>query len=143
MFLVLNVLAWSLIVFFLFSILFLAKRDNWRYVDAESRQMYVDLAKSLITSAGIASAIIVGTYAKGVAPAGMAGRALVSLVVCIIFSTFCAVAISRLYEMARSCGDGLLKNWELMVILILSVVALGSFLTGFLYIGRIGYLISS
>jgi hypothetical protein len=143
MFWVLNIAAWSLTILFLFFILFLAQRKNWRCIDADSRQMYIDLGKSLITSAGIASAIIVGTYAKGVAPEWMAGRALIWLVACIIFATFYAVALSRFYEMAHSRGDDLLKNWELRVILILSLFALGSFLTGFLYIGRIGYLMSA
>jgi hypothetical protein len=120
----------------------LANTKGLRYVSPDSRQMYADLAKTLVTSAGIASSIIVGTYSRGALPAWMIGRALVSFVICIVCSTIFMLALSRLFEVARSRAqstEGQLENWELVILLVFGGVSFCSFLLGFLYVGRIGY----
>ncbi len=121
---------------------FFAKTKGFRYINPDSRQMYADLAKTLVTSAGIASSIIVGTYSRGTLPAWMIGRALVSFVICIVFSSIFILALSRFFEVARSrsqSSEGPLDNWELVVLLVLGGISFCSFLLGFLYVGRIGY----
>jgi hypothetical protein len=119
-----------------------ARTQGWRYVNPNSRQMYVDLAKTLVTSAGIASSIIVGTYSRSALPAWMVGRALIWFVVCIVFSSIFILTLSRFYEIARSreqSHEGALKDWELAIVLVCGAASFCSFLLGFLYVGRIGY----
>jgi len=132
---------------FVGSFCWLAKKRRWLYIGIDSRQMYVDLAKSLLTSAGIASSIMVGTYSHSQMPAWMVGHGLMFLVACIVSSVWFMTAISRFYETATSREPGKqpapLMWWELLVVLILADMALSLFLIGFLYIGRIGYVLSS
>lgn len=130
---------------------------GWRYTNVDSRTMYVDLAKSMITAAGIAVVLLASLSldaqneplpvmrfsAKGAA---------VSLVFCICTSLALMICLTRFHEEARSrdidrrrlegekgpfANEGPLNDHELRVILYLAGSSLSGFFLGFWFLLRI------
>ncbi len=128
-------------VFFVWF-LYGALRYNWRWVDRQSLSVYTDAAKTLITSSGIAVAIVVaGLRGDFKPPTWMLKTAIVLLITCILSAVAFMVVLARAWEAASSSpeGDGSQGklSWPiLIVILIFADVALTSFLLGFIYLGR-------
>src|SRR5439155_22594407 len=126
MFIIAACLAIAIAIIVVASYYQLAKTKKLLYISTDSRQMYVDLGKSLLTSAGIASSIMVGTYSRSQIPAWMVGHALMFLVACIVLSVAFMLAISRFYETAISRQSGRqpapLKKSELIVVFILGAL---------------------
>ena len=120
--------------------------------------MYVDGAKTLITAAGIAVALLASsTVASARITNGLialsARVAVVSLISCVCFSFVVILALLRGFERAQAryienqrkenkipvAGEGKLNPGELLFILIPTGVALSSFLVGFIFLGRIAF----
>jgi hypothetical protein len=142
---------------FIWSIWHLARERGWSYINADTRDMYVDGAKTLITASGIAVALLASSgvaSAKIVLPlvAFSAKVAAVSLISCVCLSLVVILALLRGFEvswsrkseemLARGAGpsaDGQLNRIELICILLPAGLALSSFLVGFVFLGRIAF----
>jgi len=158
--------AFYVFVFFLFLLpqIFIwmiwsgAKRRGWNWVSADSRTMYVDGAKTLVTASGIAVALLASSSVASARVASVlvafsSRVAAVCLIVCVCSSITLIVMLLRFYEMAwsrqgdklRAAGqqlsekEGELSAFELGLILATSYLALVSFLIGFAFIGRIAF----
>jgi hypothetical protein len=135
-----------------------ARTRGWSWTNSESRNMYVDGAKTLVTASGIAVALLASSsVASARAASGVvalsAKAAAVFLISCVCFSILLIVALLRCYERAwsrrgdelRAAGqrtsekEGKLNAFELLLILVLSYAALASFLVGFAFLGRIAF----
>lgn len=130
------------------------KRD-WNWTQGDSRAMYVDAAKTLITASGIAVALLASAVvAKGreISPlvAESARAAGVVLVTCIICAFLLILIFSRAFERARSRHNDALRtagkasedqgrytDAEFFLVLLFSWLSLSTFLVGFLLLGRI------
>lgn len=135
-----------------------ARTRGWSWTSADSRNMYVDGAKTLVTASGIAVALLASSSVASARTASgvvalSAKAAAVSLISCVCFSILLIVALLRCYERAwsrrgdelRAAGqrtserEGKLTAFELLLILMLSYAALTSFLWGFAFLGRIAF----
>jgi hypothetical protein len=122
-----------------------ASQDEMRWVTTKSLAVYTEAAKTLLTSSGIAVAIVVaGLGGKVVLPMWMLRRSIDSLIACILCSVAFIVVLSRWWEVAasRERGDlerGRLTWFELSLVLVFADVALSAFFLGFLYLARIVY----
>lgn len=132
-----------------------ARTRGWDWINADSRAMYADGAKTLITASGIAVALIASSaIAPGRAASGVvilsAKVGTVCLISCVCLSLLTILALSRGYERAhsrhadqhRDAGlsvgpEGRLSTVELLCILFPTGAALSCFLVGFLFLGRI------
>lgn len=126
-----------------------AKGRQWNYTTDTSREMYVDVAKTLITASGIGVALVAS--ASGHAMDSIAKFStrvgVVALIICIAASLATMLALTRGHERARSRniearkggGEGQLSDLELQLILIPAGIALASFLVGLLFLGRITF----
>lgn len=128
--------------------------SQWRMSTVDSRTMYVDVVKSMITAAGIAVVLLaslslnsqntppplVRLFAKGAA---------VSLVLCICASLALMVCMSRFHEVASSrqierrilsgetgpfANQGPFNDHELKVVLYLAGSSLSCFFLGFWFL---------
>lgn len=127
-----------------------ATKQGWRWVDKDSRDTYVRIADTLITSSGLAVTLLM-TLGRRISPRWMIHSAVVSLVVSIVFAVFfvlifvrdAEVAIARHSEQRAKEGKpdegriGSLTNWQLSWILFMAWVAVTSFLWGFLCLGAL------
>jgi len=93
-----------LIIFVIASALFgvgyllsflIGARKGWRYVTNQSSQIHADVAKTMIQSAGIATAILSG-FTSALSP--VQGWAIVLLIVSILFGLFFVGALTRTAE---------------------------------------------
>jgi hypothetical protein len=125
------------------SFFYLAFRHDMRWVRPRSLAVYTEAAKTLLTSSGIAVAIVVaGLQGKFSPPMWMLRRSIVSLITCIVCSVAFIVVLGRWWETASSrdggeTEQGRLSWFELTVALLFADAALSSFFLGFLYLGRI------
>jgi hypothetical protein len=142
---------------FVWSIWREARRRGWSWVNPDSRNMYVDGAKTLITASGIAVALLASSGVASVKTAVplvafSAKVAAVFLISCVVFSLIVILALLRGYELSRSRRDeemiasgqgstheGKLNTVELVCILLPAGAALSSFLVGFMFLGRIAF----
>jgi hypothetical protein len=149
------------IIWFVMSVWWKAtSHPKWRWTNPDSRDTYVDIAKTMITASGIAVALL-ATLAlhreAGVNPNPLvvfsAKVATVCLIGCVCVSLILIIALARGHEQAKSRWmevqrqvgisgpsfgtQGALSDFELRVILISSAVALSCFFDGFLFLGRI------
>jgi len=130
-----------------------------RYTGDDSRDTYVDVAKTMITASGIAVALVASiTLSSEHRPTNpvtvfSAKVAAVLLICCVCASLVCILALARGHEQARSRYidkrraegyqgrieqyEGSLNNFELRVILLSAGGALSCFFTGFVFLGRI------
>jgi hypothetical protein len=147
------------IVWFIWSFWDKANNIGWRYTNDDSRDTYVDVAKTMITASGIAVALVASiTLSSEHRPTNpltvlSAKVAAVLLISCVCVSLVCILALARGHEQARSRYvdklraqgyqgrieqyEGSLNNFELRVILLSAGGALSCFFTGFLFLGRI------
>ena len=135
-----------------------ARTRGWAWTSTDSRNMYVDGAKTLVTASGIAVALLASSsVASARTGSGLvafsAKVAAVSLIFCVCSSITLIVVLLRFYERAwsrradelRAAGqaisekEGKLNKFELLLILVFSDAALTSFLVGFAFLGRIAY----
>jgi hypothetical protein len=135
-----------------------ARIHAWDWISQDSRNMYVDGAKTLITASGIAVALLASSAASSVRSANAlmatsARIAAVSLISCVCVSLIAILALLRGFERAQSrfideqrkegnrttAGQGKLTGTELVLILVPTSVALSCFLVGFAFLGRIAF----
>ena len=127
-----------------------ARKNDWRWVGKDSRDTYVRIADTMITSSGIAVTLLM-TLGRSGTPRWMLHRATLALVVSIVFTVFFILIFVRNAEVAMArhsdeCarkgtgnggGIGPLTNKQLLWTLLTAWVAVTSFLWGFLYLGRL------
>jgi hypothetical protein len=144
-------------VLFIWSVWHLARKRGWSYTSPDSRNMYVDAAKTLITASGIAVALLASSGVAAVRTAlpvvaFSAKVAAVSLISCVVFSLVVILALLRGYEVswsrnnedriAKGLGafpEGKLSTVELLLILLPAGAGLSCFLVGFVFLGRIAF----
>ena len=133
-----------------------AQKYDWQWISDDSRNMYVDGAKTLITASGIAVALLASSTvasARTVSPlvAFSAKVAVISLISCVCLSFTVILGLLRGFERAQSRelekqrkerkdltpGEGRLNSAELLFILVPVCICLSSFLVGFAFLGRI------
>jgi len=132
-----------------------AQTLGWDWINDDSRGMYVDCAKTMITASGIAVALLASSAIASARTASAvvafsAKLAAVCFISCVCLSLITILALSRGYERARSRNsdghrrigltagpEGRLTTAELLCILFPTAAALSSFLVGFLFLGRI------
>src|ERR1700687_1698795 len=142
---------------FVWSVWHLARTRGWSWIRQDTRNMYVDGAKTLITASGIAVALLASSSvasAKTAVPlvAFSAKVAAVSLISCVVFSLVLILGLLRGFELSWSrnnegriaagqepAEDGKLNTSELTFILLPAGAALSSFLVGFVFLGRIAF----
>jgi hypothetical protein len=134
-----------------------ARKRGWAWTSPDTRNMYVDSVKTLITASGIAVALLASSSvasARTASPlvAFSAKVAAVCLISCVCLSLVVILALLRGYERAwsrnqermstagqGSTNEGKLNTAELMLILVPSGLALSTFVTGFVFLGRIAF----
>jgi hypothetical protein len=135
-----------------------ARTRGWDWISEDSRTMYVDGAKTMITGAGIAVALLASsTVASARTTSGLvafsAKVAVVCLISCVCLSLILILALLRGFERAQAryidqqrnagknftAGEGKLTAGELLCILIPTSMALSCFLVGFVFLGRIAF----
>jgi uncharacterized membrane protein SirB2 len=123
------------------------KKHNWRFANLEGCRAYSEVARALITSSGIAAAILVAVFRYSPCLGWLIRRSVVLLVVSII-SSICFMmiflrsteaAVSRERVRNPNADYGALTNKELTAILIPGAVSLAACLLGFLYLARIAF----
>jgi hypothetical protein len=136
-----------------------AKTKGWSWTSVDSRDMYVDGAKTIITGSGIAVALLASSvFSQRTTAAGLivfsAKVAVVCLISSVCFSLIVILALLRGHERAKSrhieklrhagkltpgiaITEGQLNNAELLFILVPSAIGLSCFLVGFVFLGRI------
>ena len=134
-----------------------AQHHGLRWSSTNSRNMYVDVFKTMITACGIAVALMAsssGGFARIMNDAIVhsAKIAVVSLILCVIMSLAAIIAVLRSFELAefrqtvlaraaRSVNvqgdEGVLTNAEIRMILLPSCLALLCFFTGFIFMANI------
>jgi hypothetical protein len=111
-------------------------------VDERSRGNYFEAAKTLVTAAGVAIAIVAaGFQQKFLAPAWILRRATVCLSLCVVLSVMTMLEMSRSYEEARRLKDQPVDWRKLLSILVLGYFALVTFFLGFAYLARLTFYI--
>jgi len=133
--------------------------EQWRWSSEDSRDMWIDAAKTMITASGIAAALLASVALAGhrtdplsALVASSVKAATVSLVVCVCVSMFLILALARGHEAAKArhveqrrrenykrekTTEGPLSNFALCVTLSAAFIALSAFFLGFLFLGRI------
>lgn len=141
-------------ILFAFHYWHLANTKGWLWTSEDSRGMYVDAAKTLITAAGIAVALVASSGVRSstasIRVVFSAKVAAVCLISCVCVSILLILALSRGHEMAKAryieerrragyhgeITEGKLSRGELLFILVPTAIALSCFLIGFLFLGR-------
>ncbi len=128
----------------LLSWLYQELKHKLRYVEAGEQKPYQEVAKTMVTAAGIALAIVAS--GKGVIPqdGGHELRiAIVALVISLLFSILFMLTQVRAYESAQANsphGDqGRLSILGHILIYVFAWPALTGFLVGFLYLAKAAY----
>jgi cellobiose-specific phosphotransferase system component IIC len=131
-----------------------ARSLGWNWITEQTRNMYVDAIKTMITASGIAVALIASSGHNQNANNAVSfstRAAIVCLIACICVSLFAIVALMRGFDRARSrymdqIGEsdgagtqGRLNSVELLLILGFADAALSCFLAGFAFLGRIAF----
>jgi len=135
-----------------------ARVKGWVWTTIDSRNMYVDGFKTIITASGIAVALLASSSVAAVRTANhlvavSAKVAAICLIACICLSLAAMIALlrgherskSRFMEEQRKAGkspaviEGKLNTTEFLFILIPSGLSLSTFLVGFVFLGRIAY----
>src|SRR5216683_3471026 len=126
-----------------------ARSLGWQWISDNSRNMYVDGAKTLITASGIAVALLASSSVASARTANplvafSAKVAAVSLISCVCLSLIVILALLRGFERAENryideqrkagkpieAGEGRLNMAELLFILVPTSLALSCFLVG-------------
>lgn len=130
--------------------------EQWRWSSEDSRSMWIDVAKTMITAAGIAAALLatLATHEANVQSQLVAcsvKTATVSLVGCVCVSMFLILALARSHEAAKAryvskrrkegymgeIKEGPLSKFALWVTVSGAFLALSSFFIGFLFLARV------
>ena len=135
-----------------------ARSRGWDWISDDSRNMYVDGAKTLITASGIAVALLASSAVSSARTANdlvafSAKVAVVCLISCVCLSLILILALLRGFERAENRyideqrktgkqiepGEGKLNTAQLLFILVPTSLALSCFLVGFVFLGRIAF----
>lgn len=151
------------VAWFLGAILYKGTRkvpeaDQWRWSSEDSRDVWIDVAKTMITASGIAAALLasltLGRPTMMLSPlvAFSVKSATVFLVVCVCVSMVVILILARGHEAAKSrhieglrragqptlgIREGLLNHSTFSLMLFAAFVALSGFFLGFLFLARI------
>jgi hypothetical protein len=132
--------------------------EQWRWSSVDSRDVWIDAAKTMISASGIAAALLAAfalsaqqTNTPNQTPSALIASnvkiSTVNLVICVCVSMFLILALSRSHEAAKArrqqehmgekITEGPLSDFALFIILPAAFVALSSFFIGFLFLARI------
>jgi hypothetical protein len=140
------------IAWFMYDFYSKAMAANWRESSEDSRTMYTDAAKTMISAAGIAAALLASLSThqnNSLAPlvAKSIKTATISLVVCVCVSMALILTLARGHEEAKGLEQlkhpgtkvtsGPLSDFYLRTTLAFAFVALSCFFVGFLFLARI------
>lgn len=133
-----------------------AHERGWSWIDEDSRTMYVDAAKTLITASGIAVALVASSavsferatneivkFSTKTAVVCLIAAVCLSVLLILLLLRFSEIAASRYLDDERKAGrqvtvqQGKLNDSELLLILTSAWAALSFFLVGFAFLGRI------
>ena len=132
-----------------------ARTKGFAWTSEDSRNMYVEAAKTLITASGIAVVLLASSLSQERTAdhfvASSAKVAVVCLIACVGWSLIAMLALIRGHEEAKGRNieerrahglptdvkEGKLTGGELLVTLFPSAIALTCFLEGLLFLGRI------
>jgi hypothetical protein len=130
---------------------------QWRWSSEDSRDMWMDAAKTMISAAGIAAALLASLSASARDKTVLSAigtfslkSATVCLVMCVCVSMFLILSLARGHEAAKArenlkprppgsgqVKEGPLTDFALSITLLAAFVALSSFFVGFLFLARI------
>lgn len=129
-----------------------------RWTTRDSRDAYVDCAKTLITASGITVTLLAssaGSLTRTPIVVLSVKVAVVCLILCVVFSMAVMLALVRCHELANSrwmrqefaagraanaqVPQGELTNAELAWIIVPAFFALVTFLCGFVFLGIVGW----
>ena len=135
-----------------------ALTKGWAWSSVDSRNMYVDAVKTIITASGIAVALLASSGVTAQSRASQvvalsARVAAICLVACICVSLVLILALLRGHERAKAryveeqrkvgnteaISEGKLSTGELLFILVPAGIGLSCFLVGFVFLGRIAF----
>ena len=135
-----------------------ARSRGWDWISDDSRDMYVDGAKTIITASGVAVALLASSAVSSAKTASelvafSAKVAVVCLISCVCLSLIVILALLRGSERAENryideqrkagrqieTGEGKLNTAELLFILVPTSLVLSCFLVGFVFLGRIAF----
>lgn len=136
-----------------------AYKHDMRWTTVKSCQMYAEVAKGVIIGAGIITSVLAAALeSTSSIPHYLTGRTILFLAIAIFSSFVTIMVLTRATETAigrelrkTGGGDARLSNgdlrgqltWsEFLIEIAFGFVALGAFLIGILYLGRIGYVFS-
>lgn len=136
-----------------------AYKHGMLWTTIQSCQMYAEVAKGAIIGAGIITSVLAAALeSTSSIPHYLTGRTILFLAIAIFFSFVTIMVLTRATEAAigrelRKPGGGEARlangglqgqlTWtEFLVEITCGFVALGAFLIGILYLGRIGYVFS-
>ena len=136
-----------------------AYKYDMMWTTFKSCGMYVRVAEGIIVGAGIITSVLAGAIeATSPIPHYLTGRTILFLAVAIVSSFLTIMVLTRATESAigremrkPNRGEAILTNGELqghlswaefIVEVVCGFIALGAFLIGILYLGRIGYVLS-
>lgn len=151
------------IAYFLGKILYEGTRnvpeaEQWRWSSEDSRDMWIDVVKTMISASGIAAALLaaltLGSPAGTVRPlvAHSVKSATVLLVICVCVSMVAILILARGHETAKSRNlerlrrqdqpttgvtGGLLEISTFCFLLLAGFISLSGFFVGFLFLARI------
>jgi len=133
-----------------------AVKLDMMWISMESTQMYVEVARAVIISAGIVTSVLASAIRTSSIPHTLTRPLMVYLAIAIVFSVLLIMVLTRATETA--IGRELRRraqvneptdpsvsiqgrlNWvELILALICGAIGLGAFMLGILYLGRIGW----
>ncbi len=145
---------------YIFWFVYGACKHDMLWISMASAQMYSEIAKAIIVSAGIVTSILASAMApSSPIPHYLTSRTMLYLAAAIIFSVLLIMVLTRAVETAvgrelrkgekrgtaisASELQGRLNPTEFGIALICGALAVGTFLLGILYLGRMGYILGT
>jgi protein-S-isoprenylcysteine O-methyltransferase Ste14 len=133
-----------------------AVKHEMSWISMASTQMYTEVAKAVIVSAGIVSSVLPSAIESSKIPHTLTRPLMVYLAIAIVFSVLLIMILTRATETAigrelrrRAASkeptdphlslQGKLNWMEFILAQICGAIALGAFMLGILYLGRIGW----
>lgn len=133
-----------------------AAKQDMLWISMDSTQMYIEVAKAVIVSAGIVTSVLASAILSTSIPHTLTRPLMVYLAIAIVFSVLLIMVLTRATETA--IGRELRRraqlneptdhsvpaqgrlNWvEFILALTCGAIGVGAFMLGILYLGRIGW----
>jgi hypothetical protein len=133
-----------------------AAKQDMLWISMDSTQMYAEVAKAVIVSAGIVTSVLASAILSSSIPHTLTRPLMVYLAIAIVFAVLLIMILTRATETAigrelrrraqskeptdpRVPIQGKLNWVEFILALICGAIGVGAFMLGILYLGRIGW----